>query len=127
MLGSTVITRHPWVIPVVASDAKGMPLNLSNLGNSIGRRGLMAPGDRITGLSPNAKTIISSGTSVAAPFVTGTIALLWSLFPRLMATQIRQAITQTSAVRRNSVVPPLLDAWAAYQYLLALHQQGVTS
>lgn len=127
MLSSTVITRHPWVIPVVASDAKGLPLNLSNLGNSIGRRGLMAPGDRITGPSPNAKTIISGGTSVAAPFVTGAIALLWSLFPILSATQIRQAITQTSAVRRNSVVPPLLDAWTAYQYLLALNQRRVAS
>lgn len=127
MLGSTVITRHPWVIPVVASDAKGLPLDMSNFGNSIGKQGLMAPGDRITGLRPNAKTIISGGTSVAAPFVTGTIALLWSLFPRLKATQIRHAITQTSPVRRKSVIPPLLDAWTAYQSLLVLNQQRVAS
>ena len=49
-VGSTVITRHPWVIPVVAYDADGAPMGQSNFGNSIGRRGLGAPGDRVTSL-----------------------------------------------------------------------------
>ncbi len=49
-LGSTAITRHPWVIPVVAYDLQGRPMNDSNLGSSIGRRGLGAPGDAITSL-----------------------------------------------------------------------------
>ena len=39
-LGSSAITRHPWVIPVVACDRRGRPMNDSNLGSSIGRRGL---------------------------------------------------------------------------------------
>ena len=30
-LGSTAITRHPWVIPVVAYDLQGKPMNHSNL------------------------------------------------------------------------------------------------
>jgi subtilisin family serine protease len=47
-LGSSTITRHPWVIPVVACDLQGRPMNGSTLGSSIGRRGLRAPGDRIT-------------------------------------------------------------------------------
>jgi subtilisin family serine protease len=42
-LGSSVVTRHPWVIPVVAFDLAGRPTNESNLGGSIGRRGLGAP------------------------------------------------------------------------------------
>ena len=45
-LGSTAITGHPWVIPVVGYDLQGRPMNHSNLGSSIGRRGLGAPGDR---------------------------------------------------------------------------------
>jgi hypothetical protein len=49
-LGSTAITRHLWVIPVVAYDLQGRPMDQSNLGSSIGRRGLGAPGDRITSL-----------------------------------------------------------------------------
>jgi subtilisin family serine protease len=118
-LGSSAITRHPWVIPVVACDMRGRPLNESNLGGSIGRRGLSAPGDGITSLGSDGKLLSLSGTSVAVPFVTGTIALLWSQFPSLSATQIKLALTQGSTRQRPSVVPPLLDAEAAHHLLLA--------
>jgi subtilisin family serine protease len=37
-LGSTAITCHPWVIPVVGYDLQARPMNHSNLGSSIGRR-----------------------------------------------------------------------------------------
>jgi len=39
-IGSSSITRHPCVIPVVACDLQGRPISYSNLGSSIGRRGL---------------------------------------------------------------------------------------
>jgi subtilisin family serine protease len=116
-IASTIITRHPCVIPVAACDLQGRPISYSNLGNSIGRRGLSAPGDAITSLGSWGRLRTWGGTSVAAPFVTGTIALLWSEFPRASAAQIRQAVTQTFILRRISVVPPLLDAWSAYQAL----------
>ena len=115
ILGSSTITRHPSVIPVAACDLQGRPLNESNLGSSIGRRGLMAPGAGITSLGTNGKVQTFSGTSAAAPFVTGTIALLWSEFPAASASQIRLAATQASRSRRASIAPPLLDAWAAYR------------
>ena len=118
-VGSSAITRHPWVIPVVACDTRGRPINESNLGGSIGRRGLSAPGDGITSLGSDGKLLSLSGTSVAVPFVTGTIALLWSQFPSLSATQIKLALTQGSTRQRPSVVPPLLDAEAAHHLLLA--------
>jgi subtilisin family serine protease len=117
-LGSSAIIRHPWVIPVVACNLAGIPTNESNLGGSIGRRGLCAPGDGITSLGPEGQSLTLGGTSVAVPFVTGTIALLWSEFPAASAAQIKLAITQASPPRRASVVPPLLDAAAAYQILL---------
>jgi subtilisin family serine protease len=117
-LGSSTITRHPWVIPVVACDLRGRPMNQSNLGSSIGRRGLTAPGDVITSLSTEGQPLTLGGTSVAVPFVIGTVALLWSEFPAATAAQIKLAIFQASAPRRASVVPPLLDAAAAYHILL---------
>ena len=117
-LGSSAITRHPWVIPVAACDLRGRPMNESNLGSSIGRRGLSAPGDSITSLGSEGQSLTLGGTSVAVPFVTGSIALLWSEFPTATAAQIKLAITQTTTPRRASVVPPLLDAAAAYQILL---------
>ena len=117
-LGSSAITRHPWVIPVVACDLRGRPMNESNLGSSIGRRGLMAPGDGITSLGSEGQSLTLGGTSVAVPFVTGATALLWSEFPSATAAQIKLALTQASTPRRASVVPPLLDAATAYQSLL---------
>lgn len=113
-LGSTAITRHPGVIPVVAYDCKGTPLTQSNLGSSIGRRGLGAPGQNVTSLSIQGASVPGGGTSVAAPFVTGAIALLWSEFPDATATDIKLAVARTHGGRRRSIVPPLLDAWGAY-------------
>jgi subtilisin family serine protease len=117
IVGSSAITRHPWVIPVVACDIQGRPIRYSNLGSSIGRQGLSAPGDEITSLGANGKPLTLGGTSVAAPFVTGTIALLWSEFPNANAAQVKLAVTQRYTSRRATVVPPLLNAWMAYQFI----------
>jgi len=116
-VGSSAITRHPWVIPVMGCDLQGRPMNQSNLGHSIGRRGLCAPGERIASLGAEGPALILGGTSVAVPFVTGATALLWSVFPSASASQIKLALLQTSNRRRASLVPPLLDAWSAYNAL----------
>lgn len=120
-VGSSAITRHPWVIPVIACDLRGRPVGFSNLGNSIGRRGLGAPGDGVTSLGADGEQHTFGGTSTAAPFVTGAIALLWSEFPGASAAEVKVAVTQPHGVRRMAVVPPLLDAWAAYQVMATTH------
>ena len=116
VVGGSAITRHPWVIPVVACDPQGRILAPSNLGASIGRFGVAAPGHSITSLSGDGGYTKLSGTSVAVPFVSGTVALLWSLFPSASATRLRLAVT-ASSYRRRSVSPPLLDAAAAHRIL----------
>src|SRR5207248_4828014 len=70
-VGSSAITRHPWVIPVVGCDLQGKPTAESNLAGSIGRHGLCAPGEQITSLGTNGTPQTLGGTSAAAPFVTG--------------------------------------------------------
>jgi subtilisin family serine protease len=117
IVGSSVITRHPWVVPVVACNDRGQPLSYTNLGSSIGRQGLRAPGDSITSLGSDGQPLTLSGTSAAAPFVTGAIALLWSEFPNASAAQVRNAVTRHDSHRQVTVVPPLLDAWAAHQIM----------
>jgi subtilisin family serine protease len=114
-VGSSVITGHPWVIPVVAYDLRGRPMDVSNLGASIGRRGLGAPGEAITSLGTTAEPITIGGTSAATPFVTGAVALIWSEFPAATAAEVRSAVIWAAAPRRTSIVPPLLNASAGYR------------
>ncbi len=120
-VGSSLITRHRGVIPVVACDLRGRPMNQTNLSRSIGRGGLSAPGDRITSLGADGQPTTLSGTSVAAPFVTGTIALLWSAFDGAPAAEVKRAVLQAPTSRRASLVPPVVDAWAAYQLMKTFH------
>jgi subtilisin family serine protease len=122
---SSAITRHPWVIPVTACGRAETPLGTSNLGSSVGRRGLIAPGERITSLGPNGQLTTLSGTSFAVPFVTGSIALLWSGFPDASAAEVRMAIVPQPS-RRAAIVPPMLDAAAAYQRL-AVTRRRITA
>ena len=116
-VGGSAITRHPWVIPVVACDWAGRPLAVSNLGASIARRGLMAPGDAITSLGSSGQSLTGGGTSAATPFVTGTLALLLSIFPDANVAEAKSVATRAD-VRRAAIVPPVLDAWSAYQTML---------
>jgi subtilisin family serine protease len=115
-LGPVPLFKHPWVIPVSACDAQGRLEPSSNIGLSIGKRGLMAPGVGVRSTAPGGTYTTTGGTSVAVPFVTGTIALLWSLFPETTASQMRQAILRPGLPRR-SVSPPLLNARESWQAL----------
>ena len=117
-VASSAITRHPGVIPVVGFDRRGRPMSMSNIGSSIGRRGLGAPGEGVAGLSAESNLLSLSGTSIATPFVTGAIALLWSIFPEATAADLKLAVTNGSTPHRTSVVPPLLNALAAYQFMV---------
>jgi subtilisin family serine protease len=119
VVGSSVITRHPWVIPVAACNRRSRPLSQSNLGNSIGTRGVLSPGDNVTSLGPEGGPVTFSGTSVAAPFVTGTIALLWSEFPTASPTELLLSVRGTQSPSRMAIVPPLLDAWSAYEFMVS--------
>jgi subtilisin family serine protease len=113
-LKGTAMTRHRWVLPVVAYGLHGRPLGHTTLGHSIGRRGLGAPGEGITSVGAHGAPLTIGGTSAAAPFVTGTIALLLSEFPAARSVDVIRAVTQADGSRRTTVVPPLLNAWAAY-------------
>jgi subtilisin family serine protease len=114
-LGSSAITRHPGVLPVVAYDLRGRPMDQSNIGKSTGRWGLGAPGDGIVSLAADGLPAPRAGTSYAAAFVSGAIGLLWSLFPEAEARTIRRALSH--GPRRTTVIPPLMDARAAHDLL----------
>lgn len=116
-IGSTVITRHPAVVPVIAYDLEGNPARLSNLGHSIGRHGVGATGEGIVSIGPGGMRTFG-GTSAATAVVTGALALIWSEFPEADPADVVSAVTRPAS-RRASVVAPLLKAWEAYETLRA--------
>jgi subtilisin family serine protease len=113
----SVITRHQGTIPVMACDATGNPTEESNLATTIGRNGLRAPGTNVRSLDTDGMTSEISGTSAAAPFVTGAIALLWSIFPSAAPAALRFGITRAGRTRRRSIIAPMLDARLAFDFL----------
>lgn len=56
---------------------------------------LLAPGGLVASTGPNGSYYFSSGTSMAAPHVTGAVALVASVAPSLTAVQIKEVILGT--------------------------------
>jgi subtilisin family serine protease len=73
----------------------------------------MAPGVHIRSTFPGGQYISMSGTSFATPFMTGTISLLWSLFPTATPTEIMFAVLNGASSHRLAIIPPLLNAETA--------------
>lgn len=119
-IGFVPLLDHPWVIPVAACDIDGSITPESNISPSIGTRGLRAPGVDISTTSPASRYVPISGTSVAAAFVTGGLALLWSEFPHATAGEVRQLALQAASRAPRSIIPPLFDAEGARTLLRGL-------
>ncbi len=78
------------IISVAATNSNDQLRASSNYGSiSVD---LAAPGDEIYSTTPNGYYGYKSGTSMAAPQVTGVAALIWSLNPSMTADQVKQAI-----------------------------------
>ena len=88
------IFKHPWVIPVAAMDEQGAIVPSSNGGDWVAEHGLLAPGKAVVSTKAGGGYQQMTGSSVAAPFVTGVLALMKSQYPQATAEQLRSAILQ---------------------------------
>ncbi|HEX5631730.1 MAG TPA: S8 family peptidase [Gemmatimonadales bacterium] len=85
-------------IEVGASSWKGgqeLAASFSNYGKA--EVDLFSPGEDILSTAPGGGYERNSGTSMAAPVVTGVAAMLMSYFPKLSAADVRQLIIETAA------------------------------
>lgn len=95
--GVTFPASYPGVLAVGASDQQN---NLAAFSQPASYVGLLAPGVDVTstnwaGAGYGAYSA-QSGTSMAAPEVSGTAALLWELRPDLLASDVASALTNTA-------------------------------
>ncbi len=117
VLEGSVLTRHPWVIPVAGCDLQGRPVAYSNKPGAVFRRGVMAPGEKVDSIVSNGEPFRLIGTSISVPFVAGAVALLWSLLPDADGYQVRSSLIRSCLRQHRPHLPPLLDACGAWGIL----------
>ncbi len=110
----------PAVFSVAAADEAGLLWQLSNTG--LLSVDLAAPGEHIASTARGSSYQSRTGTSAAAPFVAGSLALLSSARPDLSMTALRDAVEDTT--KRTSILSSLLgggrlDVGAAMHRVLA--------
>jgi len=67
---------------------------------------LFAPGEEIYTTAPGNTYISDSGTSLAGPMVSGTAALIWSYYPSLTVTEVKQIILDSGTAYDIEVIVP---------------------
>src|SRR5690606_11229077 len=83
----------PATLAVSASDARDGSPRFANYGPFVD---LVAPGDGIHSTAPNASWTLLSGTSMAAPHVSGIATLLLSVNPSFTPAQIASILRSTA-------------------------------
>lgn len=56
---------------------------------------MYAPGEEITSVAVGNKYMVSQGTSIATPVVSGVAAMLRAYFPKLTAAQIKEILIKS--------------------------------
>ena len=93
--------NYPNLITVAATDSNGDLASFSNYGAASVQ--LAAPGVNIEGIELNGTDGSDSGTSMAAPLVTGTIALVEAAHPSWSMSQVIDAVLDTTTPDPNLV------------------------
>ncbi|MCP3975814.1 MAG: S8 family serine peptidase [bacterium] len=86
--------NNPNVITVGASTAQDLPAEYSGFGSR--SVDLFAPGEHIVSTLPGDQYGAFSGTSMAAPMVSGAAALLWSATPQATYAEVKGALLDRS-------------------------------
>lgn len=91
--GINLLGRCDFILTVAATDRTDQPAAFSNFGAEVD---LSAPGVDIPGLFPQGTIGKFSGTSFAAPHVSGALALILSANPKLSGREAMEILLRTS-------------------------------
>ncbi|RLE36465.1 hypothetical protein DRJ24_00400 [Candidatus Acetothermia bacterium] len=107
--------KYPYVYAVAATTEDDLLAGFSNRGPEVS---FSAPGEKITSFTKGGRAVTRSGTSFAAPHVTGVLALILSAFPGISPTDAVDLMRETA----DDLGAPgpddwygngLVDAWEA--------------
>lgn len=104
----------PHVLGVAALTRSGRLLAASNRGRRVD---IAAPGDRVWSTNAAGGYAVRSGTSVAAPFVSATIALLAARRPDLPSAALRRALLAGAHAAAGHLRPRSLSVTGALRRL----------
>lgn len=93
------------LIPVASHTRVGQVSTFSTQSSYVAN-GISAPGDLIYSTYKLGGYVTMSGTSMASPHVAGAAAVLWSTFPNLTRTQVRDAILSSATANAATLALP---------------------
>ena len=118
-------SSSPYLITVGASGWQGvneLAASFSNYGRS--RVDLFAPGVDIYSTMPNQEYELSNGTSMAAPVVSGVIALLMQYFPEYSPLEIKEIIVSSVVKTDEQIILPGQSTETQYVPFFNLSKHG---
>jgi hypothetical protein len=115
MVGLDPMQRSEKVIKVAAADNEGRKAPFSNFFPAIPASGccVTAPGVKIYSTIPGGKYDFMDGTSMAAPMVSGIVALLKSKKPGISNSEIMKILSESGSRPANPSMGPFVKAAAA--------------
>ena len=105
LVAGSILTQHPWTIPIVACDDRGSPIANASLSRSISQTGFCYPG-RVTSLAPGSKHVTHSGSSGAAAKVSGHLAQALADHSDWHPSQLRERLYGEFPSDRRQLNPP---------------------
>ncbi|MDX9871216.1 MAG: S8 family serine peptidase [Clostridia bacterium] len=105
----------PGVIAVMASDRNDDPASFSNYNSRTEIMEVVAPGVDILSTAKEDAYKNITGTSAAAPFVSGAAALLWSVFPGKTPAELTDALTTGGDIKVSLVCPKPFPSCKAHR------------
>jgi len=117
------VNGNDTLLPIATSSSVG-PSNCGGAGSLLIKPEVAAPGTNVRSAIFNGSYQLKTGTSMAAPHVSGAIALLKEPFPNLTGSEVKLALYKTCVDlgipgEDNTYGMGIIDIPAAYNYLVS--------